>query len=84
MTEFDTRSCTVGDPATDTSERIPRTIFELCRFGGYDDHDSLAWKLANLSIYNSAITVCLVGLSSADIKELIDFLADYEQRLRDF
>jgi hypothetical protein len=80
----DTRACSIGDPNESYGDRIPRTTFELCRSGGYDDKSDPTWKLANLSVNDCAMVVTIVGLNHQDLTDLSDFLEEYAQRLRDF
>jgi hypothetical protein len=82
MPDFDQRECQIGDPDDDTGDRIPRVMLEIARCHG--EPDNPAHKLASLSITTAAIAVSLVGLAAADLRELIGFLAEYEQRLREF
>jgi hypothetical protein len=82
--DSDTRECSIGDPGSDTGDRIPRTNLELSRSGGFDDKSDPAWKVADLVISNSGIVVCLAGLYHQDLIDLSDFFAEYAQRLRDF
>lgn len=81
--DHDQQGCSVGVVA-DAGDRIPRVDLEIARTSSLANRDSPGWKLCSLSITTDAMTVSLVGLAAEDLRTLVRFLADYEQRLRDY
>lgn len=79
----DFQSLRIGDWEDVTGDRIPGLVVELRRSGGYLDPSSPLRTLADLSFTNAGLVIALEGLAADDLRDLAQFLLEYQVRLGD-